>query len=387
MLVTLCATLLFLTPVPDGRTLSQTFECNRCHEGTDLDPPPPEKACVGCHAAIETGAFPAPPDVLSRWQARIVDLTAVPSLVGMSRLREDWLASFLTRPHDLRPAMTAMMPRMPIAPEQAEALARWLTGSPPPAPTDPRWLAWPSRGRRLMERKGCMTCHAMDGLTPPIAPAPVPGLSPNDLARGLMLAPDLRHTRDRFRPELLARWLLDPSALKPGTPMPNLGLTPTEADDVAAFLLEARLGPPTPRPVPTRLPVLKRRVTFEEVRERVFHKVCWHCHSEADLALGDGGPGNTGGFGFPPRGLSLRDYAAMAAGSLGPDGKRRSVFLPLPDGPLAGTPRLLAHMLARQLEESGVEVPGLRGMPLGLPAFPPEDIQLVESWIAQGRPE
>jgi hypothetical protein len=28
----------------------------------------------------------------------------------------------------------------------------------------------------------------------------------------------------------------------------------------------------------------------------------------------------------------------------------------------------------------------VRGMPLGLPPLEPEQIQLVESWIAQGRP-
>jgi hypothetical protein len=65
-----------------------------------------------------------------------------------------------------------------------------------------------------------------------------------------------------------------------------------------------------------------------------------------------------------------------------PDG-RRSVFAPVQDG----TPRLVAHLWARHTEEAGRPVPGIRGMPLGLPALPPEDIQLVvESWIAQGRP-
>ena len=33
------------------------------------------------------------------------------------------------------------------------------------------------------------------------------------------------------------------------------------------------------------------------------------------------------------------------------------------------------------------EVPGVRGMPLGLPALSLEEIQLVESWVAQDRPE
>lgn len=366
---------------------AERFECNRCHEGGGLTTPPADKACVGCHAAIESGAFEAPPDVLAHWQKNIVDLTAVPSLDAAHRFRRDWVRDFLVKPHDLRPGLTATMPRMPIDKASAEALAAWLV----PDETeqrDARWFAWPSRGRRIMERTGCMTCHTMTGLERPIPPATVPAkLTPADLALGVMLAPDLRFTRERLREDALVAWLLDPPAMKPKTAMPRLGLTRAEAEDVAAFLLEEPLAKPPAREVPKRLPVLERRVSFAEVRDAVFHKVCWHCHSEADLALGDGGPGNTGGFGFAPRGLSLRDYAAIAAGSLGDDGKRRSIFKPLPDGPLAGTPRLLAHMLARQLEEVGQEVPGILGMPLGLPAFSPEAIQLVESWIAQGRPE
>jgi hypothetical protein len=141
-------------------------------------------------------------------------------------------------------------------------------------------------------------------------------------------------------------------------------------------------------PAPTRLPVLERRVAFEEVKARVFRKTCWHCHSEPDLALGDGGPGNTGGFGFKGRGLSFVDYTTISSGSVGDDGNRRSIFKPIAvEGFSEPVPRLLAHLLARQIEEAGGEVPGIRGMPLGLPALSPEDIQLVESWIAQGRPE
>jgi hypothetical protein len=111
--------------------------------------------------------------------------------------------------------------------------------------------------------------------------------------------------------------------------------------------------------------------------------VCWHCHSAPHLARGDGGPGNTGGFGFAARGLDLSSYEGLASGSLGDDGQRRSVFAPLPNG----TPRLLAHLLARASEERDPNAVGaVRGMPLGLPALPATDIQLIETWIAQGRP-
>ena len=103
----------------------------------------------------------------------------------------------------------------------------------------------------------------------------------------------------------------------------------------------------------------------------------------ADYAIGDGGPGNTGGFGFKGRGFSVTTYADVASGVLDDQGNRRSVFAPLPNG----TPRLLAVLLARHKELAGEQAPGLRGMPLGLPPLSAEQIQLVESWIAQGRPQ
>jgi hypothetical protein len=46
----------------------------------------------------------------------------------------------------------------------------------------------------------------------------------------------------------------------------------------------------------------------------------------------------------------------------------------------------VARLRARQLEEAGQPDPNLRGMPLGFPALTPEELQLVESWLEQGRP-
>ena len=47
---------------------------------------------------------------------------------------------------------------------------------------------------------------------------------------------------------------------------------------------------------------------------------------------------------------------------------------------------MVSVMQARREEELGQPVEGVRGMPLGLPSMSPEDIQLVESWVSQGRP-
>jgi hypothetical protein len=163
--------------------------------------------------------------------------------------------------------------------------------------------------------------------------------------------------------------------------MPNLGLTPADAADLARFISTAPLDG-APRPVvAARRPVLDRPVGFAEVNDRVLMKTCRHCHTDPDKARGDGGPGNTGGFGFEPRRLDLSSYEGVSAGFVDARGLRHSVFERLPDG----TPRLLAALLARHAEQAGL--PGaVRGMPLGLPPVGPEEIQLVETWIAQGRP-
>ena len=379
------------TEAPGGEALVARFECNRCHEGGGLAPVTADKACVGCHAAIHAGTFGAPADALHHWQKNIVDLVAVPSLASIGRrLERRWVRDFMLQPHDLRPQLSAMMPRFAMSEAEADAIAAWLVPEARPADDATRWLSWPSRGRRVIEQRACGTCHTMTGAEPlPVGVVKSGGkeLEPAALSLGILLAPDLRHVRERFQREALVAWLRDPPAQKPGTPMPNLGLSRAEAEDVAAWLLETPLAAPPSTPVPARLPVLERRVGFAEVSQRVFRRLCWHCHSEPDLALGDGGPGNTGGFGFAGRKVNLRDYESITAGGLDDQGRRKSLFRVIEGGPLAGTPKLLAHVLARQLEVAGTIVPGVRGMPLGLPPIPPEDIQLLESWIAQGRPE
>jgi hypothetical protein len=117
------------------------------------------------------------------------------------------------------------------------------------------------------------------------------------------------------------------------------------------------------------------------VSKKVLHKICWHCHSQPDFARGDGGPGNTGGFGFTARKLDLSSYESIASGYLSRGGERQSAF----SKGTSGEPRLLEVLLARQREERGI-IGDVRGMPLGLPPLSAEDIQLVETWIAQGHP-
>jgi len=85
------------------------------------------------------------------------------------------------------------------------------------------------RGRHLAERYACGACHRIPGveaargtLGPPLdgfgRRSYIAGRLPNGAA-------------------LLARWIVDPPALVPGTAMPRLGVAPAEASDIAAYLL------------------------------------------------------------------------------------------------------------------------------------------------------
>ena len=161
-----------------------------------------------------------------------------------------------------------------------------------------------------------------------------------------------------------------------------MGLTATEKEDLAAFLSFGELADVTPPPRFERLAVLGRRVGFEEVNQQVFAVTCRHCHTNPDLAGGDGGPGGTGGFGFKPRKIDFSTYQSIQSGGVDANGERVRLFAPTSEG----LPRLVAALVARVREHEGQESDEVRGMPLGLPPLSAEHIQLVESWVAQGRP-
>jgi len=366
----------------------EQFECTRCHTVANVAPPAKDRQCAGCHHDINTGtasAANASPQQKARWQPKVAELGDVPSLVSTGgRLRREWIQGFLLHPHDLRPGLTPTMPRLALTAQQAADLATYLSPLDEAQGDDAATVlkgADAARGRELIDVKGCGLCHRLGGAAPLRVSLLPTGVVPEDMPRAIRLAPDLRFTRDRWRASMLVRWLVDPVKVKPDTPMPSMGLRDDEAKAIAAYLLTTPLAPEEHPPVPARLPVLARRVSYDEVATRVLRKTCWHCHGEPDFERGDGGPGNSGGFGFKGRGLNLSDYPATFAGFLDDTGRRTSVFAPTRDG----TPHLVAAMLARQREEAGEE-PATRGMPLGLPAASAEEVQLVESWIAQGKP-
>jgi len=362
-----------------GRELVEHFECNRCHEGTGLGSAPLAKNCFSCHEQIITGKFPVSPAALARFRPHVASAREAPSLTALgARLEPRWVIEYLLAPRDLRPKLTPTMPRLALDRSQAADIAAYLGANVAPG-AEALALGSARRGRELMEQKGCASCHAFSGV-PSFTVSAAPAVE-SDAARVAALAPDLRFTRERFRPDRLLGFLLDPKSLKPDTRMPNFDLSRDQAADIAAYVLEAPLALAPVAPF-VRLPPLARRVSFEEANRQVFSRTCHHGHTDAQSAGGDGGPGNTGGFGFAPRGISFSSHASILAGYIDEKGERRSLFEPLADG----TPRLVAALLARHDEARSAPRDSVRGMPLGLPPLSPEDIQLVESWVAQGKP-
>ena len=86
----------------------------------------------------------------------------------------------------------------------------------------------PAQGRQAFLTRGCVACHQVQGIREATGSL---GPSLTGIAGRPTIAGTLPNT-----PENLRAWLIDPHAFKPGTMMPNLGLTESEATDLVAFL-------------------------------------------------------------------------------------------------------------------------------------------------------
>jgi cytochrome c2 len=90
------------------------------------------------------------------------------------------------------------------------------------------------RGKASFTARGCGACHEVTGL--PGAHGQV-GPALDGLAARATVAGRLSN-----RPSNLVVWLQHPHAVIPGVGMPELGLGPGEARDIAAFLYTLRKG-------------------------------------------------------------------------------------------------------------------------------------------------
>jgi cytochrome c2 len=89
----------------------------------------------------------------------------------------------------------------------------------------------PARGRTVMLRYGCQTCHTIPGVTGAsgtIGP-PLDRLALRTFVAGRSNSPD--HLVD---------WLRHPQQIRPASPMPEMGVTEQDGRDIAAYLYTLR---------------------------------------------------------------------------------------------------------------------------------------------------
>jgi cytochrome c1 len=86
----------------------------------------------------------------------------------------------------------------------------------------------PLRGRENIRGYGCTSCHTIPGI--PEAEAQV-GPPLTSIASRSYIAGVVTNT-----PENMVRWIRDPRAVDSLTVMPNLGVTDSDARDIAAYL-------------------------------------------------------------------------------------------------------------------------------------------------------
>ncbi len=414
ILLTLIPPALALSPqAKQGRAVLIEAQCNRCHAighagGEGVPNAQRDMHCVDCHTWIlgtkgDAKAIEAQREIFPDWDRyleTIVHFTRLPDLGTLTRRVDPaYVRRFLDGPHDLRPHLRESMIPVRLGAQQKDALVAYLaelngggpgSAKPGPAPTAARI----AEGRSRFIARGCPTCHVVG----------------NERAGGLgfdakfyaamgakaLLAPDLRHTRERIPRAALVRFISDPLAVDPQSAMPKQTLQPGDAEAIADFLLHTPLKLEGPVSVTPSIPTLTRKVGWDEVFDEVLGKICVHCHMRPESNNGDGGAGNTGGLGYAGVALELETYEGVKRG-LKRGGKRVSVLKP--EAP--GKPPLLVDALIRRYAEAprdarplGADARSMPpptdaqrpGMPLGLPPLDAKQIALLQAWIAQGAP-
>ncbi len=96
------------------------------------------------------------------------------------------------------------------------AVARWARGAVRPEGT--LFQVEAGSPEELIQKYGCLSCHTLDGV-------------------GADVGPVLNGVRERLTREEIRTWLSGPWRVKPGTKMPDFGLTETELRVLADYLL------------------------------------------------------------------------------------------------------------------------------------------------------
>jgi cytochrome c len=90
----------------------------------------------------------------------------------------------------------------------------------------------PERGPQLIRSYGCGTCHTVSGV---VGANGLVGPPLNGIAERAYIAGVIPNA-----PDNMVRWIEDPKAVDSLTAMPKVGVTPSDARDIAAYLYTLR---------------------------------------------------------------------------------------------------------------------------------------------------
>jgi nitric oxide reductase subunit C len=177
--------------------------------------------CMGCHTILGEGAYYAPeltkvverrgvpwirvflkdPQAMFPGQRKMVKYDFTDAEIDDVAAFLTWIGTIDTNGFPAKPDMGAPQAPPASAPAGAGSSAT-AHGPPPPA----------------MVTQVCQACHAVGGV-------------------GGVVGPSFDGVGQRFDREKLDAWLKDPQAVKPGTAMPNLGLTDAVRAELVTWLL------------------------------------------------------------------------------------------------------------------------------------------------------
>jgi mono/diheme cytochrome c family protein len=198
------------SPMLPSRYLSAS--CMACHEPDYLPGVPglqegrrlfENNGCLACHALKGEGGLVGP------------------ALDGVGLRRDiDWFIRHFKNPAAVSPGTS--MPAVQLNDAQIEDLTLYVLGMTDPV-TDPAYLSrrvlpTPEAGRSLYLSRGCIGCHALDGV-------------------GGDIGPDLTRLGRLKSASWLAFYIRLSHRKAPGPLVPELDLSPAERDAVAAFIM------------------------------------------------------------------------------------------------------------------------------------------------------
>ncbi len=166
--------------------------------------------CVGCHEIEGDGGD---------YRTVVKDPTLAPPMLTPegAKVQPDWLYAFFQGPITIRPWLNVRMPtfglddgRWNTIIDYFEATGNSIGSFRTYDHAELTSMATP--GRELFTLLQCQKCHVLGS---------IPADQPVD-----SLAPDLRMTHERLKPEWILDWLRNPGRIQPGTKMPQYWPTP-----------------------------------------------------------------------------------------------------------------------------------------------------------------